>query len=443
MIFFVLYAAIVLAIGIVSSRKETEEDFMIAERKVEGAQVAATMSAGMFDGATLAIYIAYVYQYGFSAIWIFVGACIGLLLLKKYAWRIKQKADELKVYSMPEYFFRVLGKRNGMMFSAILILEFFLLLVVNLIISSKILSAIFPVSYAVSAAIGGLIVASYLVLAGFKAVVRTDFFQLVVAFLMSVTVALFLFNKTTIPTSELNLGAMGAGNILGFLILAGFGAMISPDLWQRTFATRDERNLRRGLNYAVIILLALGVVISVIGLSTKVFFPNILPEDALIVGFSQLLPFGLKEFGLVLLYAVALSSSDTMTFTLSSIVTRDLKNYTRRYSEGSMRKMTRLSLVAFIACAVAVAIFYQDILALGFSFASLNLMLFPVVFGSLYWKLKEEAVFWSLVLGFGSVLVMFVAGVLTPETAVISLPVALVSLVVFQKTFGRGKEVAI
>ncbi len=123
-IFFLLYIAIVVVIGIVSSRKETEDDFMIADRKVQGVQVAATMSAGYFDGATIAVYIAYVYQYGFSAIWLFVGIGLGFLFVRKYAWKIKQKADELKVYSMPEYFFKVLGKKNGLMFSFFLVLQY-------------------------------------------------------------------------------------------------------------------------------------------------------------------------------------------------------------------------------------------------------------------------------------------------------------------------------
>lgn len=116
-LFFLLYIAIVVVIGIVSSKKETEDDFMIAERKVQGVQVAATMSAGFFDDATLSIYLAYIYLYGFSAIWLFVGIALGFLLVRIYAHKIKQKADELKAYSMPEYFFRILGKKNGLMFS--------------------------------------------------------------------------------------------------------------------------------------------------------------------------------------------------------------------------------------------------------------------------------------------------------------------------------------
>ena len=408
---------------------------MIAERKVHGIQVAATMSASSFDGATLAIYLAYVYQYGFSAIWLFIGIAIGFIFVRKYAWRIKQRADELKVYSMPEYFFRVLGKKNGLMFSLFIVIQFFLLLTVNFIISGKVLAAIFPIPYYLAVLIGGLIILTYLLLAGFKAVVRTDFFQMVIMFIMTLSVGIFLFGKTEIPVAEFNLGTLGVGNILGFLILAGVGIMATPDLWQRIFATKDEKNLRRGLNYSAVLLLILGVVISIVGLATKQFFPSIAPEDALVTGFSHLLPFGFKEFGMVLLYAVALSSSDTATFVISSIFTRDLKNYFKKYSEESMKKLTRFFMIIFIVLAMLIGIFYQNIMALGFSLAGLGLALFPVIFGSFYWKLKQRAVFWSLVLGFLSVLTLFVTNQLNPQNAVLPLPVVLISLFIFQKLF--------
>ncbi len=431
--FFALYLTIVIAIGVVSSRKESEDDFMIAERKVKGFQVTATMSAGFFDGATLSIYLAFIYQYGFSAIWLFIGLALGFLLLRKYAGKIKEKADQMKAYSMPEYFYRVFGKRCALMFSFLLVLQFFLLLIINLIISGKVLSAIFPIPYPAAVIIGGLIVLTYLLLAGFKAVVRTDFFQLIIMFVMCLSIGVFLIGQTTIPLAEFNLGTLGLGNIIGFVVLTGFGVMVSPDIWQRIFATQDQSNLKRGLAYSAIILPLLAVAISILGLATKQLFPSIVPEDALVTGFSQLLPFGLKEFGMVLLYAVALSSSDTVTFVVSSIFTRDLKNYTKKYSDQSMKKLTRFFMVLFISLAIIIGIFYQNIMALGFSLASLNLILFPVVFGSLFWHLKESAVFYSLISGFVSVLVLFFANALTPETASISLPVSLLSLIIFQK----------
>jgi len=441
-IFFLIYIAIVVIIGIVSSRKETEEDFMIANRKIAGVQVAATMSAGFFDGATLSIYLAYIYQYGMSAAWMFVGVAIGFILLRRfYAFKIKKKSDELQVYSMPEYFFKIFGKRTGLMFTILLVLQYFLLLIVNFIIAGKVLALIFPIPYYISVIIGGAVILSYLLLAGFKAVIKTDFFQLIIMFIMSLTVAIFLFGKTNIPVSELQPLALGAGNLIGFLLLGCLGIMVAPDLWQRIFATKDGKNLKRGLGYSAIILPLLAIIISVVGLATKQFFPAIVPENALITGFAKLLPFGLKEFGIVLLYAVALSSSDTITFLVSSIFTRDLKNYTKRYSEESMKKLTRFFMILFIVIAVIIAISYQNIIALGLSLGSLALALFPAIIGSFYWKLKEKAVFWSLLLSFLSVIILFIANAVNPQNVAIVLPVSLISLLIMHLRFKR-KNVA-
>lgn len=442
-LFFILYIAIVVIIGIISARKETEDDFMIADRKVAGVQVAATMSAGFFDGAVLSIYLAYIYQYGISAAWMFVGLAIGFILLrKKYAKIIKQKADETKSYTMAEYFYKIFGKRNGLMFSFILIFQYFLLLIVNLIIAGKVLALIFGVPYYLSVIIGGAVILTYLLLAGFKAVIKTDFFQLVIMFVMSLTVAIFLFGKTNIPVSEFNPIGIGFGNMIGFLLLGSIGIMVAPDLWQRIFATRDEANLKKGLGYSAIILSLLAIIISIVGLTTKQFFPDILPENALITGFSKLLPFGLKEFGMVLLYAVALSSSDTIAFMVSSIITRDLKNYSVKFSEDSMKKLTRFFMVVFVAIAVVIGIFYQNIIALGLSMGSLSLALFPVIIGVFYWKLNEKAVFWSLAFAVLSVILLFFANAVNPQNTAIVLPVALISLFVLQKIFKR-KEIAI
>ncbi len=437
-LFFVIYIIIVVTIGLISSRKETEDEFMIADRKITGIQVAATMSAGFFDGATLSIYLAYIYLYGFSATWLFVGLAIGFILLRnKYAMIIRQKADEVKAYTMPEYFYRIFGRNNGLMFSFILILQYFLLLIVNFIIAGKVFALIFNIPYYISVIIGGLIILSYLLLAGFKAVIKTDFFQLIIMFVMSITVGIILFEKTSIQITEFNPIKLGAGNLISFLLLGGITIMVAPDLWQRIFATKDEKNLKKGLGYSAIILPLLAIIISIVGITTKHFFPNIAPENALITGFSQLLPLGIKEFGMVLLYAVALSSSDTITFLISSIITRDLKNYTTKYNDKSMRKLTRSFMILFVIIAVLIGIYYQNIIALGLSLGSLSLALFPSIISSFYWKIKEKAVFWSLLLSILSVLILFITNAVTPENISIVLPVSLISLFIFQKTLKK------
>lgn len=432
-LFSLAYLSIVITIGWIASRNETEEGFMIADRRVAGLQLAATMSAGFFDGATLSIYLAYIYQYGLSALWLFIGLGLGFLCLRHCAARIKQKADALKVYTMPEYFLRTIGLRSGLAYSVVLIIAFFFWLTVNLIVSGQVLSAIFPLPYALSVAIGGAIILTYLLLAGFKAVVRTDVFQLLIMTFMTVTVAAYLFGKTSIPATDLQpVGTMDAGTLIGFLVIGVFGIMVQPDLWQRMFAARDVPTMKRGLTYGAFILPLLALVLAVIGLVTKQLLPDIVPENALVAGFSTLLPLGLRELGMVLLYAVCLSSSDTVTFVVSSIFTRDLQRRTHRFSESSMRRMTRFFMTLFIAIGVIIGILSREIVALGLSLASLSLALFPPTFGSLFWKLSDHAVVWSVGLAALSVVPFLVTGTLTPETAIISLPISFIGLLVFQ-----------
>lgn len=439
--FFLAYLAVVVSIGVFSARKETEEGFMLAERKVGGAQLAATMTAGFFDSAVLSLYVAYLYQYGFSAIWLFVGIIVGFIWLRRFVGRIKARADEMHAYSMPEYFYKILGKGNGLMFSIILVIQFLVFLVINFVVAGKVLAVLFPVSYTASVIIGACIVLTYLLMAGFKAVIRTDFFQLIITFIMTLSVGLYLFGKTHIPASDLTLTGLGVGNTIGFIVLGMVSTMVAPDLWQRIFASKNEKTLKRGLWYSSAALLAGALIVSVLGLATKQFFPNILPQDALVTGFSQLLPFGFEALGMVLLYAVALSSSDTAIFVLSSLFTRDLQNYTKRFSGESMKKLTRFFMVGVVALAAAIALTSQDIITFGLAFGSLNLALLPIVFGTLYWKLNRRAVFWSLVLSLLSVAVLFFADQFTPENSIIVLPVSFVSLLIFSVVFKKESNV--
>ncbi len=430
--FFLLYIAVAIAIGVMASRKETEEGFMIADRKVHGMRLAATLSAGFFDGSSLAIYLAYVYQFGLSAIWLFIGFGVGFLVLRAFARRIKEKADALHAYSMSEYFSHVIGKKSGYLFSVILILAFFLFLVINLIVSGKVLSMIFPIPYPFAVCIGGAIILTYLLLAGFKAVVSTDVFQLLIMLILSVSVGVYLLGHAPIAAADINLTGLGAGNIVSFLIIGILTAIVGPDIWQRMFAARDVPTLRKGLTYAAAILPLVALIVSVIGLATKQMFPHIVPEDALVTGVSQMLPPGLKEFGMVLLYAVSLSSSDTTTFVVSSIFTRDLQNSSRRFSAQSMRTLTRFFMIAFVVLGILLGIFYQDILTIALSLVGMGIALCPAIFGSFYWKLDDRAVAASLILALASVLILFVMHALTPETSLISLPVSLIALLILQ-----------
>jgi Na+/proline symporter len=250
----------------------------------------------------------------------------------------------------------------------------------------------------------------------------------------------FVWNKFTFSAGDLSLFNMSSADTVAFVLLGGLIVLPDPGLWQRVIAGKDTPSVRKGLAWGALPLCVLGAVISVMGLACRQRFPGIQPQEALVLGFSSLLPWGVKEFGMVMLYAVALSSTDTLTFVISSQFTRDLQNYCPRFGGESMRRLTRVFMVLCLAFAAGVAILNQNIIAIGLTYAGVLVALVPVIIGSTYWRLNPDAAFWSLTLGLATVFILLMLDAVTPQNITLCLPVALVALIVLQLVLRQRKS---
>jgi len=93
LILIIAYFIIVLLIGWRTSRKEDNRGFLVGNRQIGTAGLNATVSASLTGGSAIAAYIALLYLWGFSAFWIFIGACVGLLVFIPFAAKIKKEGD--------------------------------------------------------------------------------------------------------------------------------------------------------------------------------------------------------------------------------------------------------------------------------------------------------------------------------------------------------------
>jgi len=91
LILIIAYFIVVLFIGWRASRKEDNKGFLVGNRQIGTTSLNATVSASLTGGAAIAAYIALLYLWGFSAFWIFIGACIGLLVFIPFAAKIKKE----------------------------------------------------------------------------------------------------------------------------------------------------------------------------------------------------------------------------------------------------------------------------------------------------------------------------------------------------------------
>ena len=429
------YFAIVLIIGFVSSRRQTGEGFLIAERKLSCWNLIATICASFLGGGVLIAFTAYVYQFGLSAIWFFTGISTGLLIFLFFYKRLKTLSDEKKFYTLSDYFYLKYGKGVGLLSAVIIFTWAFCLILMQFIAGGRVLATISGFSYPISVLIMGIVVLIYLVLGGFRAVVKTDIFQYLIVLFLGFVIILPLRRNLQLLPEQINLTSMGLTQSIAFLFIGAFNIVVSADLWQRIYAAKDKRHAKIGIIGSAVLIIIVGFILSIIGFAAKNNFPDIVPDEALVWGISKLLPAGLLGLGLVVLFAVIMSTLDTMLFIVSMNISQDVVSHYKELSKEILVKITRYSIFILVFVGMLIAIFVQNIITLGLALTGIGLSLAPTILASFYLDLKTRAVFMSALAGLVSIIIVLGAGVIGPETSVVSLPVSAIFLWVGQKVF--------
>jgi len=391
---------------------------------------------GLVGGGVLVTFTALAFEYGISSIWMFIGMSLGFfifpLLIGK---KLKPLSDEKEFHTLSDYFYYKFGKRSGFISAITIFIAFISLLLIQFIAGGKILSVISGWPYTYSVLIIGIVIFLYLVLGGFSSVVKTDFFQFFVMITL-IFVLVFSFNtQIVINPEQYNFLSIGIGQIIGFSLIGIFALLISADIWQRAYASASKKVLKTGFYLSGVVILILGFIISLIGIVAKNSFPNIDPSEALYFGFSNLLPSGILGIALIFIFASIMSSADTFAFVTSMNISKDFISCFKKLSKAKLVSITRFSIFSLILLSIITAIFVQNIIDIVFSVVAINLSLGPSLVASFFWRLKEKAVFYSILLGFLSAIVLVAIGYITPETSVVTLPVSLVVLIFGQMFF--------
>ena len=244
----------------------------------------------------------------------------------------------------------------------------------------------------------------------------------------------------TIPASHFNFMSFGIGKTIAFILLGAATIFTGPDMWQRVYAARNKKVIVKGLALATVATLVAFFAIGMIGLAASATV-NIPSEEALIYGISNLLPKSLLGLTFVLLFAVVMSTLDTLLFVLATNFSEDIvrKNINENINKV---KYTRIGMFIFAFLLMIIAIFVQNVVSLGLAFASLGLVFAPIILGAFFYKkqLKNKAIQLSLATGFISVILVLSMGIIGPETSVVSLPTAFLFLIIGQLIWKRSKN---
>ncbi|PIN75971.1 hypothetical protein COV18_00925 [Candidatus Woesearchaeota archaeon CG10_big_fil_rev_8_21_14_0_10_37_12] len=432
----IAYAVICIALGIWSSRKQKSSDYLIAGRKLNTWQFIATVVASYIGGGAIVAYAAYVYQFGISAIAVYVGSALGVLIFLWYALRIRRTGHKLNFHTLSDWFYFKFDKKTGILSAVIIFVVYLGHLANQFIAGTSVLSSISGWSYEFALLSSAVIILVYLVLGGFRSVVKTDVFQYVIMLLLLLVAGFSMFGtQREIAADLLDFSTLGWSLTVAFILYGVFAMFFSADVWQRVYAAKNDKTVKKGLIGSAVLFLIIGIALTIVGLAAASANPGADPNQAAALGLVELMPTALLSLVLVLIFAAIMSSADTIIFVLASSVAKDYLGHAfyKKLNDQQLMRLTRALVVVFSFAGVLVAYLFRDIVQMLLTISGLAFGLVPPIIASFHWKIKPNAVFASLIVSCIYVAVLVFGNLMIPELAVASLAVSLIVLIIGQK----------
>ena len=423
-IIIILYFAGMLIIGASAyAKRETSSNdgFFVANRSGSTLLIAGSLCA-TFIGASVVIGMTgRGYTMGLAGAWWLLVGAIGLFVLGLFFARRVRKA---RLYTLPELVEQQYGGAAGLAASILIVIAWVAIVAAQILAVDAILGIVLPfdISGWVLMAIVTSIFIIYTILGGQYSIIRTDFVQfgiLVVGIILALGLVLndaggFGELRNSLDTEyfsfPLNV-SFGWYELVTLLILTGATYVVGPDMYSRLFCARDGNVARSSALLAGIIAIPIAFMIILIGMSAKVLFPDISPEQAFPVVIENVLPAGVSGLVIAALLAAIMSSADTVLLTTSAIFSQDiLGKLSPNISESQSLFISRAAVLFIGVLALIVALELKGIISslfLAYTVFTSGVVI-PVLAGFFKDKLKitSTGALFAIVGGGGTALVI-------------------------------------
>ena len=435
LVLLVIYALVCVGIGFWSSRKKKDDDYLIAGRSMSYVGFVSWVVASYIGGAAVVAYSAYVYEFGISAIAVFVGTAAGFLIFIPYALKLRRISGEKQFLTLSDWFYHKFDKRTGLLSAIILFIVYFGMLLNQFIAGSSILAHISGMSYEYALLVSSGIITIYLLAGGFNSVIRTDIFQYIVLFVLFILLGVVLIRGDGAFTAEL--ADFSRMDPLMTIVFIAFGILIifqSAEYWQRVYAAKNEKVIVGGLRTSAVLVILTGLAVSVVGLAAHLHVPGIESRNAFAEGLTVLISPRFIGASLVLLFAAIMSSADTIIFVLASSLSKDyIANFSRReMNNHSLMKYTRVFILVFAVLGFGFAWYFRDLVAVIIFITGLGFTVIPSAIASFHFNITNRAALASFVSGLVYIFILIVTNNLIPELSIASIVVAAITLIAFQ-----------
>lgn len=428
MIAIVIYLGIVLAVGVVfSKRNKNADDFYLGGRKLGPfvtamSAEASDMSSWLLMGLPGLAYLTGIANAAWTAIGLAIGTYVNWLIVAK---RIRRYSQGYGAYTLPDFFSKRFGGSKAITFiAALMIIVFFIPYTASgFAACGKLFSSLFDVPYATAMIISAAVIVCYCALGGFLAASTTDLIQSIVMTIALFVVVIFgvniaggldavMDNARQLPgyldlfntySANTNSASPYGGLTIVSTLAWGLGYFGMPHILLRFMAIEDENKLklsRRVASIWVVISLTVAVFIGIVGYSmSKVGAVEVLTgsnSETIIVKIAHLLstygPFAAIVAGVILagILAATMSTADSQLLASASSVSQNLMKecFGVKISEKASVLGARITVIIISIIAVILASDQNSSVfeIVSFAWAGFGATFGPVVLVSLFWR---------------------------------------------------------
>lgn len=407
------YFAVMLAVGW-KSRKQSADSYWVAGRKYGTGRITASLVATIFGASSTIGIIGLGYARGLTASWWLL---VGAVALIPFGLFLASRIRKLAVYTLPDILKSAYGEKVAIPAALMIAVAWCGIVAAQMIAGGRLINAILPVDFNAALLITAVVFVLYTFWGGQISVIRTDFWQLALFIGSLVLVLIMLVGRgggnqlwQNMPTDFLSFPTSDNFSLYDLLVyyplIVGLPYLVGPDIYSRAFCARDGKIARRAALFAAIIIIPLAFLLALIGMTSRVQFPGIVPESALPETINSFIPVGLKGLIIAGFLSAIMSSADTCLISASTIITLNVVKPIMKTAENTHLRLTRVILLAVGIVGWLIATFQQGIISsllMGYT-----IFVGGVVFPTLasFYKdrlgITSTAALWAVIIGGGT-----------------------------------------
>lgn len=375
-VYLIIYIISLLGISYIFSKKQSHEDYLIGGRNRGWWQIFLSKFAAAIGAAYFITYTGFAYEYGLGVFAMLLGIVIGYLLFAYWASpKIHAPSKRYKFYTIGDFVYYKtksnLARRFTNWFSNVIL---FVWLLIGMVGGAKIIQEFGLLSYEMAVLVTSLVILSYLLLAGFRAVLMTDVIQSFIIFILLSLVTFAIIGGVNIGSLlDVKVGKVGFDIIFGFFMFGLLAVFSMANMYQLCYAAENSRKLKHGIGFSVFPILIMAFLLLLIGLFMAQNSPGLDSSLVFTEALKNFLPASMLPLAIVLFFAGIMSSEDTDIYAISSHYAIGKK--------GDAVKNIRLSTIFLVVIALVFSLLFRDIVDISLLAGGLAMILsFPMIY---------------------------------------------------------------